>query len=111
MPFEFPIRQTIVEEEKRGRILSLYSLVFLGTAPVGSLVAGTVATQLTASHVVRIDGLCCLVGVLVLARHLPALRALIRPLSANGDLLQDTTGRDRTAMAASLPAHQEPAPD
>jgi hypothetical protein len=49
MPFEFPIRQTIVEEEKRGRILSLYSLVFLGTAPVGSLVAGTVATQLTAS--------------------------------------------------------------
>jgi hypothetical protein len=53
MPFEFPIRQTIVEEEKRGRILSLYSLVFLGTTPVGSLVAGTVATQLTASHVVH----------------------------------------------------------
>jgi hypothetical protein len=82
-----------------------------GTAPVGSLVAGTVATQLTASRVVRIDGLCCLVGALVLDRHLPALRALIRPLSANGELLQDTTGRDWTAMAASLPAHQEPAPD
>ena len=34
------VLQTIVDEDKRGRILSLYTMVFLGTAPVGSLVAG-----------------------------------------------------------------------
>jgi len=99
--------QTIVEEEKRGRILSLYSMVFLGTAPVGSLVAGTVATHLTAPHMVRIGGLCCLVGALVFARHLPALRAMIRPRSAHREILQDTTGREPTAMEVSLHAHHE----
>ena len=99
--------QTIVEEEKRGRILSLYSMVFLGTAPVGSLVAGTVATHLTAPHMVRIGGLCCLAGALVFARHLPTLRAMVRPLSAHREILQDTMVREPTAMEVSLHAHHE----
>ena len=99
--------QTIVEEEKRGRILSLYSMVFMGTAPVGSLVAGIVATHLTAPRMVRIGGLCCLVGALVFARHLPALRAMVRPRSAHREILQDTTGREPTAMEVSLHAHHE----
>ena len=48
------VLQTIVDEDKRGRILSLYTMVFLGTAPLGSLVAGAVATRLTALQMVRI---------------------------------------------------------
>jgi len=99
------VLQTMVDEEKRGRILSLYTMVFMGTAPVGSLVAGSMATQLTAPQMVRIGGLCCLVGALVFARHLPALRAMVRPLSANRGRLQDTTVRAQTAMEASLHAH------
>jgi MFS family permease len=71
------VLQTIVDEEKRGRILSLYTMVFMGTAPVGSLVAGSMATHLTAPQMVRIGGLCCLLGALVFARHLPALRAMV----------------------------------
>jgi MFS family permease len=99
--------QTLVEEEKRGRILSLYSMVFLGTAPVGSLVAGTVATHLTAPHMVRIGGLCCLAGALVFARYLSALRALVRPHAATSSL--DTRAGRRpvnceTSMCA-VPAH------
>ena len=101
------VLQTIVEEAKRGRILSLYSMVFMGTAPVGSLVAGTVATHLTAPHMVRIGGLCCLAGALVFARHLPTLRAMVRPLSANRELPQATTVRESTAVEASLHAHHE----
>jgi MFS family permease len=77
------VLQTIVDEDKRGRILSLYTMVFLGTAPVGSLVAGAVATLLTALQMVRIGGLCCLVGALVFAHYLPALRALVRPVAAH----------------------------
>jgi MFS family permease len=76
------VLQTIVDEDKRGRILSLYTMVFLGTAPLGSLVAGAVATRLTALQMVRIGGLCCLVGALVFAHYLPALRTLVRPVSA-----------------------------
>jgi predicted MFS family arabinose efflux permease len=77
------VLQTIVDEDKRGRILSLYTMVFLGTAPVGSLVAGAVETRLTALQMVRIGGLCCLVGALVFAHYLPALQALVRPVSAH----------------------------
>jgi len=99
------VLQTMVDEEKRGRILSLYTMVFMGTAPVGSLVAGSMATQLTAPQMVRIGGLCCLVGAVVFARHLPALRAMVRPLSTNKGLLQDTTVQAQTAMEASLHAH------
>lgn len=74
------VLQTIVDEEKRGRVLSLYTTVFMGTAPVGSLVAGIVATHLTAPQMVRLGGLGCLVGGLVFSRSLPVLRALIRPI-------------------------------
>ena len=76
------VLQTIVDEDKRGRILSLYTMVFLGTAPLGSLVAGAVATRLTALQMVRIGGLCCLVGALVFAHYLPALRPWSDPSAA-----------------------------
>jgi MFS family permease len=77
------VLQMIVDEDKRGRILSLYTMVFLGTAPLGSLMAGAVATGLTTLQMVRIGGLCCLVGALVFAHYLPALGALVRPASAH----------------------------
>jgi len=88
--------------------MRLYTMAFMGMAPVGSLVAGSMAMQLTAPQMVRIGGLCCLVGALVFARHLPALRAMVRPRSAHREILQDTTGREPTAMEVSLHAHHEP---
>ena len=77
------VLQTLVDEDKRGRILSLYTMVFLGTTPVGSLMAGAVATWFTTPQIVRIGGLCCLVAALVFARYLPVLRALVQPISAH----------------------------
>jgi MFS family permease len=77
------VLQTLVDEDKRGRILSLYTMVFLGTTPVGSLMAGAVATWFTTPQIVRIGGFCCLVAALVFARYLPVLRAMVRPISAH----------------------------
>jgi MFS family permease len=77
------VLQTLVDEDKRGRIMSLYTMVFLGTTPVGSLMAGAVATRLTTPQIVRIGGLCCLVAALVFARYLSVLRALVQPTSAH----------------------------
>ncbi len=85
--------------------MRLSTMAFMGMAPVGSLVAGSMAMQLTAPQMVRIGGLCCLVGALVFARHLPALRAMIRPLSATRGRLRDTAVRAQTAMEVSLHAH------
>lgn len=70
--------QTIVDEDKRGRIISFYAMAFLGMAPVGGLIAGSLAGQLGAPATAMIDGACCLLGTLALMRGLPAIRADLR---------------------------------
>lgn len=74
------ILQTVVEEEKRGRVMSLYTIAFLGVAPFGSLMAGFAAARIGAPHTVMIGGLTCIAGAVLYARQLPALRAAVRPI-------------------------------
>ena len=70
--------QTLVDEDKRGRIISFYAMAFLGMAPVGGLIAGSLAGQVGAPVTAMIDGTCCLLGALALMRGLPAIRADLR---------------------------------
>ncbi len=72
--------QTLVEDNKRGRIMSLYVMAFMGTAPLGSLIAGTLASKFGAPFTIFSGGIICLVGVLVYAKYLPKLRNYIRPV-------------------------------
>ena len=72
--------QTLVDEDKRGRIISFYAMAFLGMAPIGGLIAGSLAGQLGAPATAIIDGCCCLLGTLALTRSLSAAsRAIARP--------------------------------
>ena len=70
--------QTLVDEDKRGRIVSFYAMAFLGMAPIGGFTAGTLAGQFGAPATAMIDGACCLLGALALARGLPRARADLR---------------------------------
>ena len=70
--------QTLVDEDKRGRIISFYAMAFLGMAPVGGLIAGSLAGQVGAPATAMIGGSCCLLGTLALMRGLPAIRADLR---------------------------------
>jgi MFS family permease len=72
--------QTIVDDRARGRVMSFYMMAFLGTAPFGSLIAGALSSRLGAPHTLLIGGLCCLLGALLFARELPAIRAAVRPV-------------------------------
>jgi MFS family permease len=74
------VLQTIVEEDKRGRVMSFYAMAFRGTAPLGSLLAGFAASRVGAPLTVRIGGLACIAGALLFAGRLPALRRLVRPI-------------------------------
>ena len=56
------ILQTIVDEDKRGRVMSFYSMAFLGMAPFGSLFAGVLAGRIGAAGTVLVGGVACLVG-------------------------------------------------
>jgi MFS family permease len=74
------VLQTIVEEDKRGRVMSLYTMSFLGTIPFGNLIGGALARQLGAPLTLVIDGIVCLVGSIYFAKQLPNLRHLVRAI-------------------------------
>jgi MFS family permease len=74
------VLQTIVEERMRGRLMSFYSMAFMGTAPFGSLMAGALATHIGAPKTIAIGGAACLVGAAWMRVRLPALREAVRPI-------------------------------
>jgi MFS family permease len=72
--------QTIVTEDKRGRVMSYYTMAFMGMAPFGSLLAGSMATAVGAPLTVMVNGAVVLLGAAWFATRLPALRRQIRPI-------------------------------
>jgi MFS family permease len=74
------ILQTIVDDDKRGRVMSFYSMAFMGMVPFGSLLAGLLASRIGAPRTVALGGAACLVAGALFARALPALRAQVRPI-------------------------------
>jgi MFS family permease len=79
--------QTVVPESLRGRVMSLYTVAFLGTAPIGSLFAGMAAERVGAPVTIAIGGAVCMVGGGWFYTTLPRLRALIRPVYAERGVL------------------------
>jgi MFS family permease len=77
--------QAMVPEQLRGRVMSLYAMMFLGMSPLGSLVAGKLADHISAPTTVAIGGFASCIGGLIFARKWPALRGSARELlSAQG---------------------------
>lgn len=68
------VLQTLVEEDKRGRVMSMYVMAFGGTTPFGSLVAGNVASFIGTPYTLFLGALCCLAGVIAFGCHLPVWR-------------------------------------
>ena len=94
------IIQTIVEESKRGRVMSFYTVAFVGMAPFGSLLAGTLAHAIGAPRTVMVSGACCILGAAWFASRLPGIRKSIRPIYRTLGILppvnaviQDSVGR------------------
>lgn len=74
------ILQTIVDDEKRGRVMSFYAMAFAGMSPFGSLLAGLVAARFGAPITVELSGGVCILGAILFARQLPRIRDQIRPI-------------------------------
>ncbi len=89
--------QVMVPDHLRGRVMAIYSMMFMGMAPFGALFAGTVASRLSAPATVTIGGVACLGAAALFGRRLPALRAQARALiigeqMVGGDPPQQLTG-------------------
>jgi MFS family permease len=90
--------QTMVPDELRGRVMALYSMMFMGMAPFGALLSGFIAHHVGAPLTVRLGGVICLAGGLVFAMTWPAMRGEARQLilaqsMAGGEPAEEMTGQ------------------
>ena len=74
------ILQTIVEEHLRGRVMAFYTMAFLGTAPIGSLLAGVLAERIGEQTTVIVGGVACIAVGLWFRSNLQKMRELVRPI-------------------------------
>ena len=72
------ILQTIVDDDKRGRVMSFYTMSFMGMAPLGSLLAGGMATRFGAGNTLVISGICCIIAAVIFFFKVPFLRNIAR---------------------------------
>jgi MFS family permease len=82
------IIQTLVPEDKRGRVMSYYTMAFVGMTPFGSLLAGTLAHTFGAPHAVRITGTFCLAGAAWYTTQLKSIRSIMRPIYIEMGIIQ-----------------------
>jgi MFS family permease len=99
--------QTIVEEDKRGRVLSLYTMAFMGMAPLGSLVSGLLAKWIGADGTLRVAGVACLGATAVFALQYQRLRQLVRPLYIEMGILPEMASGVYPALAPPAPLDGE----
>ncbi|MEI7998805.1 MAG: MFS transporter [Candidatus Omnitrophota bacterium] len=72
------ILQTIVEDTKRGRVMSLYTVAFMGMTPIGSFIEGALAHRIGVSTTIFIGGAVCLIAAIGFARQLPFIHQAIQ---------------------------------
>jgi MFS family permease len=96
------VLQTITDDEKRGRVMAFYMMAFFGTAPFGSLLAGSLSTRFGAPHTLLVGGLGVVLGGLLFARSLPSLRAAVRPIYIRKGILPEVAvGLERASEMAN----------
>jgi MFS family permease len=102
------VLQTIVDDEKRGRVMSFYTMAVMGITPFGSLLAGGAAHEIGAAATLRLGGMGCVVGALWFARSLPALRQELRPIYVKlGIVVEPSEPLPRTAAVPLAPTDTE----
>lgn len=91
------ILQTILEEDKRGRVMSFFTMAFMGMAPFGSFGAGTMAGIIGLRETLLVGAACCLVGAVIFARQLPHIREKVRPIYVRMGIIKEVAQGMETA--------------
>jgi MFS family permease len=89
------VLQTIVDDDKRGRVVSLYTMMVTGLAPVGGLIAGLLADRVGAAITLRIAGAACVIASVAFALLFPPLQVLVRPAIFDPDYTPQSAARER----------------
>jgi len=96
------ILQTISEPSMRGRVMSYYTMAFMGMTPFGSLFGGAIAARFGAPRALAISGVICMAAAGIYFFYLPSIRRALRPIYQElGILPQITQAIDAAATLAS----------
>jgi MFS family permease len=98
------IIQTIVDDDKRGRVMSFYTMAFFGTAPFGALLAGSLATVIGAPRTVLLSGVILLAGAILFASRLPMLRKSTRPIYVRMGIISEAPPMPKAAAEEGFQA-------
>jgi MFS family permease len=91
------IIQTITDDDKRGRVMSFYTMAIMGTSPFGSLVAGSLAKLIGTPETIFIGGLTCITGAFFFYRKLPELKRIVRPVYVKMGLIPEVVSGIQSA--------------
>jgi MFS family permease len=86
----------MVDDDKRGRVMSLYTMAFMGMAPIGSLVGGSLAGRIGAPNTLMICGASCMIGAFLYMKILPSLRRMLRPIYIEKGILSEKSEVEMT---------------
>ncbi|MCX6258456.1 MAG: MFS transporter [Bacteroidia bacterium] len=100
------ILQTIVDDDKRGRVMSFYAMAFMGAAPFGSLMAGSLASSIGAPDTLIIGGASCIIGAVVFARKLPEIKELVHPIYIRLGIIPEVTAGIQSATELTSPPEE-----
>jgi MFS family permease len=79
--------QTISDDDKRGRVMSFYSLAFMGTVPLGNLLSGVLSDLIGVPYTVLFGGVFCIIGAIIFSTRLPKIRKLIKPIYIKKEII------------------------
>jgi MFS family permease len=97
------ILQTIVDEDKRGRVMSFYTMTFVGAAPFGSLIAGALASRIGAPLTVISSGSLCILVALWFSLELQEIRRLVKPIYVELGILPEVATAIQAAAILQTP--------
>ena len=90
--------QSLADDKMRGRVMSLFSMMLVGMAPFGSLIAGWSADRIGAPRVSAIGGFFCALAGVVFARQLPKLRKVAIPILVARGIIADPAADEGAAV-------------
>jgi len=100
------ILQTIVDDDKRGRVMSFYTMAFMGTVPFGSLLAGSLASSFGAPNTLLIGGIFCVLGALIFANKLTELKKLVHPIYVRLGIISEVAVGIQRATELTVPPEE-----
>jgi MFS family permease len=101
------ILQTLVDDDKRGRIMSLFTMSFMGMAPFGSLLAGALAGRVGVTYTLLMEGSACCIGALVFASRFGMMREHILPTYRQKGIIPEVVSGLQTATELTIPPEEQ----